>query len=137
IVEAPSVAEKVVAENAVAAGRDAVDAVEHFGLAVLRVHDGLRVGREDAVLDDERAAIKGDVFNRWSGRPGAMVDEDDGVIDVELGVVAADGGAAARIEVDVGQAALGRGVEEVETAPVAAAGDAGEADVLGLAAFGQ
>src|SRR5256885_2353069 len=55
VVEAPGVAEIVVAENSVAARRNAVDAMK--ALWTRR----RRIARENAVLNDERTAVKRNV----------------------------------------------------------------------------
>ena len=52
VVETPGMAEIVIAENAVAIDRDAIDAMKAFGAG------WRRVAGEVAVLDDERTAIE-------------------------------------------------------------------------------
>src|ERR1043166_8985853 len=70
VVETPGMAKIVVAENPVTACGDAVDSVQALRTA------GRRVGRKITVLNDEGAAIEGDVFHDRRWRPGAVIDED-------------------------------------------------------------
>src|SRR5206468_6488886 len=100
VVEAPGVTEIVVAENSVAAGENSVDAMKALGTR------RRRITRENAVLNDKRAAVERNVFHHGRRRPGAVIDENDRVFDVNLGVVPADGCTAARIEIDVCQPAF-------------------------------
>src|SRR5207245_11303955 len=92
VVETPGVAEIIVAEDAMTAARDAVDAVK-----ALRPVRG-RIAGKDRVLNDERTAVERDVLHHRRGRPDAVVDQDEGVVGVDLGVVAADRCAGARVE---------------------------------------
>src|SRR5262249_50703751 len=95
---------------------------------------------EVAVLDNEGTAVEGNVFDDGRGRPGAVIDENDGAaVDVELGVVpVAGGGAAAGIEIDVSQAALDGGVDEVEAAPIAGHSRVfADVNAIGLVAQGK
>src|SRR5436305_4823212 len=64
-----------------------------------------------------------------------MVDENDAAIDVDLGVVAADSCAPDGIEIDVCEAALDAGVQEIEAGPVATARLAADMYMLGGGTF--
>src|SRR5262249_60715301 len=69
-----------------------------------------------------------------------MIDECDGTsVDVHLGIVSvAGGGAAAGIEIDVGQTAFNRRVDEIEAAPVAGRGGVlSDVNALGVGALGH
>ena len=81
---------------------------------------------------------KGDEFHHRRGRPGAVVDKDDGIVDMHLGIVPADRRARARVEIDVGKTALDGAVEEVEAAPVARDGRVfADVDVVRFGALGK
>src|SRR5438067_2871600 len=99
VFESPGVSEIIIAQDAIASRRNAVDAVQ----ALRSGRSG--VGGEGAILDDEGTAIEGNVFNDGCGRPGAVVDKDNGAVDVELGVVSVAGGrTAAGVKIDVSEA---------------------------------
>ena len=132
VIEAVGAAEVIVAENAVAAGRNAVHAVQHLRRAR---REG--ISREDRVLDDEGAFIERDVLHGGRVRPDAVIDEHARIVHVHHGGVPADVAAAATLEIRVSNAALQRAVENVEAAPVAAAGQIAEADALQLGALGE
>ena len=125
-------AEIIVAEDAVAVGWDSIYAVEAFG-------PGWRgVAREVAVLNDKGAVIERNVFNDRRRRPGAMIDEDDRIVNMKLGVMAADARSTREAEINIGQAALHGCADEIEAAPVCGGSWVTcEADVLRIGPFGQ
>ena len=88
VIEAPGVPEVVVAEDAVTGDGNAVHAVQHLGPG------RGRVGGEGAVLDDERGVVEGEILHHGCARPSAVIEEDLRVVDMNLGVVPAEGGAA-------------------------------------------
>ena len=132
VVKTPGVAEIIVPENAVATGGNPVDPMK-----ALRTARG-RVAGKNAVLNDERTSVERDVFHHGRGRPGAMIDENDRVIDVDLRVVTTDGCAATRVKIHVRQPALGCRVDEVQAAPVPRCGRIlADANALHLGALRQ
>ena len=91
IVEPPGMAEVIIAENAVTRGGNPVHPVKAFRPGRRRVTGKI------AILHNERT-----VLNDRSWRPGAVVDEDDRAIDVDLCVMAVGGRrSTARIKVHI------------------------------------
>ncbi len=66
-----------------------------------------------------------------------MVNKDDGIIDVNLRLVAANGGSVARVKIDVSQTAFDCGIDEVDTRPERTAWLASEANMRRIIALGQ
>src|SRR6185369_7294719 len=87
--------------------------------------------REDAILHDKRTGIKRDVLDSRRGRPGAVIQKHDGIVDVHLGGVAAHVHPAAELEIDVSQPALPACVNKIEAAPIASTGHAADPDACG------
>src|SRR6185436_19279351 len=113
-VEAPGVPKIIVAEDAVATEGNSVHAVQHF-----RARRS-RISGEGAVLDDEGGVVEGDVLDDGGAGPGAVIEVGSRVVDVNLCVVSADGGATARINIYIRQHIVSAQADEVEAAPIAA-----------------
>ena len=137
VIETPGVAEIIIAEDAVAARANAVHTMQHLRLARARGHRR-GIGREDAVLHDEGRRVEGDILHSRRSGPGAVAEEDARTVDMNLRGVAAERGAAARVEIHVAETVVAGGVHEIEAAPVARDERiAPDADALRLGALGH
>src|SRR5207302_652437 len=98
---------------------------------IARIVGAVRVAmdvHEDVALDPCVRAVEVEVV------VGGPVED---VVDVERGVVPANGRAAARVEIDIGQSALDGRVDKIEAAPVAASGHVCDVDALRVRALRQ